>query len=101
MKNYKYRIKITEQNDGTKLYTPQVLIPINRFLEWFEIEWNIFGSEEKCFNIIQENCNFYEMETISHSYKLESKALEIIEQYKEWVKNEHGKETKEITYKEL
>ena len=101
MKNYKYRIKITEQNDGTKSYTPQVIIPVNRFLEWFGIECNIFGSDEKCFNIIKDNNQFTELETLSHSYSSEFKALEVIEEYKQWARNEHAKQTKEITYKEL
>ena len=92
--NYIYRIKITERNNGTKVYTPQVGVPVSKVLKWL-------GVSESWLNIIEENGSFTELETISHVFKLESKALEVVERYKQYQQNKQGEQTKEITYKQV
>ena len=52
--NYIYRIKITERNNGTKVYTPQVSVPISRLLKWT-------GFGETWFNIVEEGGDFAAM----------------------------------------
>ena len=92
--NYIYRIKITEHNDGTKEYTPQVSVPVSRLLKWI-------GVGETWLNIIENGSEFIETEALAHYYQLESKALEIIEKHKQYQQGKHAKQTKEITYRHV
>jgi protein associated with RNAse G/E len=92
-----YRIKITEQNDGEKMYTPQVTRPVGKLLK-------IFGFKDKWFNIIPQlgNHNGFDIdESMSYSFNVEEKAIEYIEGHKLCMEGKYGKQTKSITYKQV
>lgn len=87
-----YRIKIEEKNNGEKVYIPQVGEPrlkLGRFTHLYT-DWE---------NIIPQYNHFITTKTMSHSYPTEQEALDIIEQYKQYLSNKIGKEVKSTTYK--
>ncbi len=93
----KYRIKITEQNDGGKLYTPQVTVPGGKLLK-------MFGFKDKWLNIIPQLGNHNEFdsdESMSMAFYIEEKAIEYIDGHKLCMEGKYGKQTKSITYKPL
>ena len=87
-----YRIKIEEKNNGEKGYIPQVGEPrlkLGRFVHLYT-DWE---------NIIPKHDYFITEEYMSYSYPTEQEALDIIEQYKQYLPNKIGKEVKSTTYK--
>jgi len=88
----KYRIKIEEQNNGKKWYTPQVGTPklkIGKF-DFVSTEWS---------NIIEDTKSFWISSFAQISYYTEQKALDVIEEYKQYLIDEKGEEVKSTTYK--
>jgi hypothetical protein len=87
-----YRIKIEEKNNGEKGYIPQVGEPrlkLGRFVHLYT-DWE---------NIIPQHQSFDTSKFMSYSYPTEQEALDIIEQYKQYLPNKIGKEVKSTTYK--
>jgi hypothetical protein len=89
-----YRIKIEEKNNGEKRYIPQVgkpLLKIGKF-DFLSINWE---------NIISQPPYFFTAKSITYSYPTEKEALGIIEEYKQYVQEEEGKEVNSTTYKTI
>lgn len=87
-----YRIKIEEKNNGDKWYIPQVGTPrlkIGKF-DFLSTEWK---------NLIEDTTSFWISSIAQTSYDTEQKALDIIEEYKQYLIDEKGKEVKSTTYK--
>jgi hypothetical protein len=94
---YIYRIKITEQNDGEKMYTPQATRPVGKLLK-------IFGYKDIWLNIIPKlgsHKGFDIDKSMSVSFDTEEKAIEYIEGHKLYIEGKYGKQTKSITYKQV
>jgi hypothetical protein len=92
-----YRIKITEQNNGEKMYTPQVTRPVGKLLK-------MFGFKDKWLNIIPKlgsHKGFDTDESMSLLFDTEEKAIEYIEGHKLYLEGKYGKQTKSITYKQV
>ena len=92
-----YRIKITEQNDGEKMYTPQATRPVGKLLK-------MFGFKDKWLNIIPQlgsHNGFDTDESMSLSFNVEEKAIKCIEDRKLYMEGKYGKQTKSITYKQV
>ena len=90
----RYRIQIEEKNNGEKWHIPQVGEPrlkIGRFTHLYT-DWE---------NIIPQHQSFITAKSMSYSYLKEQEALDIIEQYKQYLRDERGKETKSITFKPI
>jgi hypothetical protein len=88
-----YRIKITEQNDGVKWYTPQVTIPGSKLLK-------MFGYKDKWLNVISlfGGTVYEENETLTMSWPTEQEAMDVINGHKLYYEGKLGKQTKSITY---
>ena len=87
-----YRIKIEEKNNGEKGYIPQVGEPrlkLGRFVHLYT-DWE---------NIIPQHNHFITTKSMSYSYPTEQEALDIVEQYKQYLQDGKGKEIKSTTYK--
>ena len=91
----RYRVKIEELNDGTKMYTPQVakLIIKKGWIQRQRIEW---------YNIISSGYYGYQSSSSLKEYhNTEEKALQEIEGYKRQVEKDYDKQVKSTTYKNL
>lgn len=96
----KYRIRIDELNSGEKRYTPQIatfkttslggFLPIPFLLPVWE-------------NICRDNIlKKYELTTTKRElYDTEREALDVIEDYKNYIINKNSKALKRVTYKKL
>lgn len=87
-----YRIKIEEKNNGEKWHIPQVGEPrlkLGRFIHLYT-DWE---------NIILNYQSFMTAKSMFCSYPTEQEALDIIEQYKQSLQDERGKQVKSTTYK--
>ena len=90
----KYRIKVTETNNGKCKYTPQINIPM---LVTGEDGNGIF--EDNYQNIIEPFTNSFELSDIYETtYKTKDDALKVINDYKKFLIEIEGKQTKNITY---
>ena len=95
MKMKRYRVKIEEQNDGKKWYTPQVG-NVTLIGKW---QLNLRTNWENILTYDVGRCETARM--IRQLYKTEQEALDAIEQYKKFITEEELKETKSVTYKEI
>ena len=92
MSELKYRVKIIEKNDGTKLYVPQVGNMFCFLLyDWTNIISENYGIDG--FSNPSKNRTYY--------YDSEDIAISIIERYKQYLIEQDSKKVKSITYKEL
>ena len=97
MSELKYRVKIIEKNDGTKLYVPQVgefKLHTGRFC-FLSYDWR---------NIIPQSISSGfapPSNTITYYYDTEQEVLDIIEKYKNYLIKCGSKKTKSITYKNV
>lgn len=97
MSELKYRIKIIEKNDGTKLYVPQVgefKLHTGRFC-FLSYDWR---------NITQKGISTdfdRPSKVVTYYYDTEQDVLDIIESYKQHLIKQDSKKVKSITYKEL
>ena len=112
MSELKYRVKIIEKNDGTKLYVPQVGEPklsIGKFdhlwMDWRDIISENYGIDG--FNKPSKNRTYYyDSEDIAIdlkglSFTLPYIAISIEKRYKQHLIEQDLKKDKSITYKEL
>lgn len=89
-----YRIKIEEQNDGSRRYVPQTA------------KLNIMGkmwpkTSMKWENIIYEehSRHYHTAYSMTQYYGDYDRALSVIEGYKVFLKRKNGEEVKTVTYK--
>lgn len=84
-----YRVKINEKNNGVKEYIPQVaeLSVISKWCPKTFIKWE---------NIIT---NSYATKYMTTIYDTEQEALDVIENYKKYLINEHENSVKSTSYK--
>ena len=95
MKMKRYRVKIEEQNDGKKLYTPQV----GNVSIIGKMYLNLFTYWE---NILAYDGGYCQTARMIHQlHETEQEALDAIEQYKKFITEEESKKTKSVTYKEI
>ena len=88
----RYRIQIEEKNNGKKWHIPQVGEPrlkLGRFTHLYT-DWE---------NIIPQHHHFITTKSMSYSYLTEQEALDIIEQYKQYLQDKRGEQIKSTTYK--
>lgn len=89
-----YRIKIEELNNGEKSYIPQYgteKLIVGRFC-WLGMNWE---------NIISDEYMFQTSTIIKQSFNTEQEAIEIIEQYKQYVAKNESEKVKSVTYKKI
>ena len=98
MSELKYRVKIIEKNDGTKLYVPQVGEPKlsigklgHLWMDWWNIISENYGIDG--FNKPSKTRTYY--------YDSEDIAISIVKRYKQHLIEQDLKKVKSITYKEL
>jgi len=91
----RYRVKIEEQNDGKKWYTPQV----GNVSIVGKMYLNLFTYWE---NILAYEGGFCQTARMIHQlYETEQEALDAIEQYKKFFNKEFDTKIKSVTYKEI
>lgn len=89
--NRKYRVKIETLNNGDKEYIPQVgLAKFKIFGKGIYFDWfNILGDYQNTSKIM------------SHHYKTEENAIDVIDCYKKFLHSEEGKKVIKTTFKNI